>query len=255
MTHGTTALFRGYDPSMTRTASKIQQSYYAKTAGAYDAMHDGVDGGHSWAINHLVSLVERVEATSVLDVGTGTGRALKAVRKRCPGVRVHGIEPVPEMVAVAIERHGIPADGISEGSGDALDYPQDSFDIVCEFGVLHHVANPSTVVGEMLRVARRGIVISDNNRFGQGRPTARWGKLTLARAGLWQLAYRAIHRGKPYHLSEGDGLSYSYSPYDNLEQIAAWADEVQILAPGRPTGSWLHPLLTSPHVVLVAMRA
>jgi len=240
---------------MSRSASEIQQSYYAETAGAYDAMHDGAESAHAWAINHLVSLVDEIDASNVLDVGTGTGRALRAIQTRCPGVRFHGVEPVPEMIAVAVERHGIPAGAISVGSGDSLDHPLDSFDIVCEFGMLHHVGDPSAVVGEMLRVARRGIVISDDNRFGHGRPGARWIKLSLARAGLWPLAYRAIHRGKPYRLSEGDGLSYSYSVYDDLVQIAAWADEIQILAPGRSTGSWLHPLLTSPHVVLVARRA
>ena len=216
-------------------------------------MHGSIEGGHSWAINHLVALINRTGAGSVLDVGTGTGRALKAIMSRCPSVDVRGVEPVRELIQLAVE-HGVPPGVISVGSGDALAFPDDSFDVVCELGVLHHVSDPASVVAEMLRVARRGIVISDHNRFGSGRPAARWIKLGLARAGIWQLVYRAMHKGKPYHFSEGDGLAYSYSVYDNLAQIAAWADDVQLLAPGPATSSWLHPLLTNSHVVLVAHR-
>ncbi len=237
---------------MTDSPAEIQRSYYARTAAAYDDMHGSIDGGHAWAIDHLVDLIGRTDSRSVLDVGTGTGRALKAIIERCPSVEVRGVEPVQELIQLAVECHGIPLDAISLGSGAALAFPDRSFDVVCELGVLHHVADPAAVVAEMLRVARKGIVISDHNRFGNGRPVARWIKLGLARAGLWQLVYRALHKGKPYHLSDGDGLVYSYSVYDNLAQIAAWADDVQLLAPGRATGSCLHPLLTNAHVVLVA---
>ncbi len=155
---------------MTQTPAEIQRSYYAKTAAAYDAMHDSEDGGHTWAIDRLADLIEDVDAQTVLDVGTGTGRALKAIVQRYPHVAAHGVDPVPELIALAVERHGIPAHAISLGSGDALSFPDNSFDVVCEFGVLHDVPDPAAVVREMLRVARRGIVISDSNRFGQVRP-------------------------------------------------------------------------------------
>jgi ubiquinone/menaquinone biosynthesis C-methylase UbiE len=239
---------------MTLTPEEIQRRYYADTAASYDAVHNTIDGGHSWAINRLVDLIRDLEATSVLDVGTGTGRALKAIAQRCPDVRVHGVDPVPELISLAVERHGVPRNAISVGSGDALDFPDESFDIVCEFGVLHHVPDPAKVVTEMLRVARRGILISDSNRFGQGSTTERWIKLMLARMGLWQTAYRVIHKGKRYIISDGDGVAYSYSPYDNVRQIGAWADEAQILGAGPSKFGWLHPLLTSPHAVLIAQR-
>jgi ubiquinone/menaquinone biosynthesis C-methylase UbiE len=52
-----------------------------------------------------------------------------------------------------------------------------SIDAAFECGVLHHVAEPSHVVGEMMRVARKAIFLSDSNRFGQGRLIARILKL------------------------------------------------------------------------------
>lgn len=239
---------------MTESPEQLQRQYYAQTAPVYDEMHDSADGGHTWALNRLVDLIRDVDATSVLDVGTGTGRVLKAISRRCPEVTVHGVDPVPELIELAIERHGIPASALSVGSGASLRFADDSFDVVCEFGVLHHVPHPARVVSEMLRVARHGIILSDTNRFGQGSSSARWLKLLLSRTGLWGLAYRAIHKGKPYIISEGDGVAYSYSVYDSVKQIGAWADELQLLAAGPSRFGWLHPLLTSPHVVLVAQR-
>ena len=41
----------------------------------------------------------------------------------------------------------------------ALAFPDRSFDLVCEFAVLHHVARPGTVIDEMNRVASRMIAI------------------------------------------------------------------------------------------------
>jgi SAM-dependent methyltransferase len=79
-----------------------------------------------------------------------------------------GVEPVEALV-----RQGI-SSGVNKGfplllaSGDALPFADNSFDAVCEFGILHHVPDPARVVKEMLRVARNVIVISDANRFGQG---------------------------------------------------------------------------------------
>jgi hypothetical protein len=61
--------------------------------------------------------------------------------------------------------------------------------------------------------------------------------------------------GKRYQISEGDGLFYSYSVYDSYDQLARWADRIFLL-PTDPllSQSWFHPLLTSPGIVLIAIR-
>ena len=41
------------------------------------------------------------------------------------------------------------------GSGYELPFEDEAFDAVFECGVLHHVAEPGRVVGEMVRVAKR----------------------------------------------------------------------------------------------------
>jgi SAM-dependent methyltransferase len=142
-------------------------------------------------------------------------------------VRVLGVEPSAELRAVG-HAAGIAVDELVDGDATRLAYPDDSFDIVCEFGVLHHVRNPRVVIAEMLRVARLGIFISDDNHFAAGSPMARVAKRALGALGLWRTAYWLRSGGKGYRISEGDGLSYPYSVFDDLGFIEARCDLVQM---------------------------
>ena len=65
----------------------------------------------------------------------------------------------------------------------------------------------------MMRVARKGVSLSDSNIFGQGRSPVRILKLTFYCMGLWKLLKLIQTRGRGYAISEGDGLAYSYSVY------------------------------------------
>ena len=143
------------------------------------------------------------------------------------------------------------------GKGDALPFPGRSFDVVCEFGVLHHVPDPAAVVREMQRVARHAVFISDCNRFGQGRLGARLAKLVLYKGGLWWPLVRMRNGGRRHHFSEGDGIAYSYSVYDNLNEFASWESVslVSTMPASSRRGMWLHPLITSPHVLVCALRS
>jgi ubiquinone/menaquinone biosynthesis C-methylase UbiE len=121
-------------------------------------------------------------------------------------------------VALSLWRHYLEqaVRGGVRGSGAALPFADSSFDVVCEFAVLHHVPNRNAVVKEMFRVARKAVLISDSNRFGQGPRAARLIKLGLYKTKLWK-AYNYLRTsGKGYRVTEGDGVAYSYSVYDSL---------------------------------------
>ena len=81
----------------------------------------------------------------------------------------------------------------------------------------------------MLRVARKAIFISDANNFAQGSTIARLIKQILNACGLWNLANWVKTGGKGYHMSEGDGLAYSYSLFNDLPRIRAECKEVLLL--------------------------
>ena len=100
---------------------------------------------------------------------------------------------------------------LTPGDGYRLPFPDASFDIVTEFGVLHHVKRPEVIVGEMLRVARYGVFVSDTNNLGQGRALGRLVKSLFYWSGLWRLLCFIRTRGRGFMYEPNDGLWYYYS--------------------------------------------
>jgi ubiquinone/menaquinone biosynthesis C-methylase UbiE len=235
-------------------AVEIQRRYYTDTASSYDSMHahEGVDDP---ALRHLVlSILQSLSVGSLLDVGSATGRGLSEFAAALNGALVCGIEPVAALVRQGAALGTSERVSLLQGSGEALPFADNSFDVVSEFATLHHVPNPSAVVKEMLRVARKAVVIADGNRFGQGSLPAKLFKLFLYKAKLWKAFDYLRTRGKHYQISEGDGLFYSYSVYDSLDLVAAWADHILVLPSGKCSIGWFHPLLTAPGVILIGIR-
>lgn len=242
---------------MTRLSPEIeiQREYYTKTASRYDSMHahEGADDPECWRF--VVALLRSLEIRSLLDVGSATGRGLQAMATALPGVQVCGVEPVTALVQEGRSAGVTGSVSLVQATGNALPFADCSFDVVSEFATLHHVPDPSAVVGEMLRVARRAVAIVDCNRFGQGSWPARLLKLLLYKCGLWHTFDYVRTRGKRYQISEGDGLFYSYSVYDSYDQVAQWADRILLFPSGAGhERSWFHPLLTAKGIILIAIR-
>lgn len=241
----------------TKAANAItaQRRYYTETAALYERMHAHEGDDDEWNIQVVCALLRVIGANSILDVGSGTGRGVQRLQSFVPDAVVCGLEPVAALIDQGLaKRHG-PRSHFVQASGDALPFADKSFDAVCSFAILHHVPEPSVVVGEMLRVARKAVLILDSNRFGQGRWPVRAAKLLLYKCGLWPLVNFAKTGGKGYLSTDGDGIAYSYSPYDSFDQIAKWADRLIVFPsdPGKPD-SWLHPLLTARGVVVCAVK-
>lgn len=198
----------------------LQRKYYADTAAKYDAMQISDQDEHQFALAILSAIIEYHGIKSVLDVGSGTGRALRYLKARHPGVRFVGIEPVEALRNIGHDA-GLSPEELKDGDVNALAASDGEFDLVCEFAVLHHVPKPELAVAEMLRVARKAVFISDANNFGQGGPAERFLKQTINALGLWRAFDWLRTGGKGYHFSAGDGLFYSYSVFNNFRQIRA----------------------------------
>ena len=91
----------------------------------------------------------------LLDVGCGTGELLARVRARHGEVRLAGIDPAPEMLAIAKAKLKGGAD-LRVGWADELPWPDASFDVVVSCNVFHYVAHPVPALGEMARVLGPG---------------------------------------------------------------------------------------------------
>lgn len=239
------------------SAEALQREYYERTAGDYQAMHEGDSATRDKALRVILRTIDDIGAQSVLDVGSGTGNVLRWLAKERPSLTLRGVEPVPALIRQA-EELGLPAGTIQLGSGTALPFENASIDVVVAFGVLHHVRKPAEVIGEMARVARRAVFISDNNRFAQGRPLARYVKVAIHALGLWPTFDLIRTRGRGYMVSEGDGLYYSYSVFDSLQVLRSYAPELMIVeleAASPPALRWSGPLCNAPSVLTLCLFA
>jgi ubiquinone/menaquinone biosynthesis C-methylase UbiE len=226
-----------------------QRAYYEATADSYDTAH--VEREHIVALHLLAGYIELAGVKSVLDLGAGTGRAMRFLKVRFPELVIKGVEPVGGLRSRG-HAQGIPPEDLIDGDGANLPFPDRSFDLVCEFAVLHHVRRPEIVVAEMTRVAAMMLAISDCNFMGQGPAWLRYVKRGIWTAGLWPVADMIKTRGKGYTYSEADGVAYSYSVFQNLPQIRAAWNDVNVVATSLNRGWHAGPLTGAAHVLLVA---
>ncbi|MFE9934405.1 methyltransferase domain-containing protein [Streptomyces sp. NPDC005533] len=129
--------------------------------------HESVLRSHRWrtAENSAAYLIGELRpGMSVLDVGCGPGTITADLAELvAPGGRVTAVDAAPEVVeqarAHAAER-GV--SGIEFGTADvhALDFPDDSFDVVHAHQVLQHVGDPVQALREMRRVCRPGGIVA-----------------------------------------------------------------------------------------------
>jgi SAM-dependent methyltransferase len=109
----------------------------------------------------------RFADTRLLDLGSGMGGLLVALARE--GAAVVGLDYNPAYCAIARlrgRRYGL-ALPLTVGAGEALPFPDRSFDAVINLDVLEHVGSPDRVVGEIARVLRPGgkCLTSAPNRF------------------------------------------------------------------------------------------
>lgn len=227
-----------------------QREYYARTAAQYDTQHVAPDDEHQLALAVLAGILPFLDARSLLDVGSGTGRALHYLHARHPSIHIVGIEPVSELREVGYGK-GIERSCLIDGDATKLAFPAEAFDVVCEFGVLHHVPRPDVVVAEMLRVAKKAVFLSDSNIWGQGRMMRRFLKTTLRALRLQRLFTILRTRGKGYFFSQEDGISFPYSVFDNYQQIKRQTHSIHIL---NTTPAGINPLYTASHVALLGLK-
>lgn len=109
-------------------------------------------------------VLKHAPSETALDVGAGTG--LLAERLTDAGIAVVALDPFPRMLEQLRQRRpDIPS---VVGQGEALPFPDDTFDLAYSVAVMHHIARPELVrqtLAEMVRVTRPGgaILIWDHN--------------------------------------------------------------------------------------------
>ncbi|WP_235496894.1 class I SAM-dependent methyltransferase [Leifsonia sp. Root4] len=128
--------------------------------------HESVLRSHSWrtVLNSAAYLLPHLAAGQrVLDVGSGPGTiSIDIARRVAPGTVV-GIDASAEVVEQAAGlAHDSGVDTVSFSVGDvyALDFADNSFDVVHAHQVMQHLARPIDAMREIRRVLRPGGVFA-----------------------------------------------------------------------------------------------
>jgi SAM-dependent methyltransferase len=91
-------------------------------------------------------------ATTLLDVGCGSGLALQRAAAR--GARLAGIDLAPALLQIA--RRRVPDADLREGGLDTLPFDDGDFDAVIAINALQFAFDPAAALGEIARVLRSG---------------------------------------------------------------------------------------------------
>lgn len=106
-------------------------------------------------INFIKKNITILHNDKLLDVGCGNGYFTYHLAKLCD---VTGLDFSDQMLKIN------PHHKLIKGNAESLPFTDNSFDIVFCSDLLHHLKNPETAIGEMKRVAKKYIIISEPNR-------------------------------------------------------------------------------------------
>jgi ubiquinone/menaquinone biosynthesis C-methylase UbiE len=97
------------------------------------------------------------EGRDVLEVGCGQGVGARIVYGALSPERYVGVDLDPRMIRRAKSKSGdLPGADFIEADVSSLSLPDASFDLVVDFGILHHVPNWRDALAEIHRVLRPG---------------------------------------------------------------------------------------------------
>lgn len=202
---------------MSQGVDESLKAYYEKTGDSYDEAHLN-EVEHVVALATLSGYTQFYNVKSLLDVGAGTGRVIRHFKEKGLQTEVRGIEPSAKLRSIA-EQNGVEIGEIVDGDALSLPFENDSFDVVCSFGVLHHIKDANAAIQEMCRVAKNGVFVSDLNNLGCGSLAQRVIANTLYSLKLWRLFQFLKNGFKTEKYSEGDGIHYSFSYLDVMKNV------------------------------------
>ncbi|MEV4704968.1 methyltransferase domain-containing protein [Actinoplanes sp. NPDC049316] len=128
--------------------------------------HESVLRSHRWrtAENSAAYVLPHLTSgATVLDVGCGPGTITADLATRITPGRITALEMTEDALDLArteIAGRGLTNVTFAVGDVHALEFPNDTFDVVHAHQVLQHVADPVQALREMRRVTRPGGVIA-----------------------------------------------------------------------------------------------
>ena len=166
----------------------------------------GMEERHWNTAKHVLARMPVEEGDTVLDLGTGSGYALRALRETEGVGRGYGIDASPEMLRNARGYTDDDGIGFARGDFEALPFGDTTFDSVFSMEAFYYARSPLDALAEVRRVLRTGgTFFCAVNFFEESEETHGWQEKVDIGMTLWSVDdYRDAFRDAGLHVAEQD---------------------------------------------------
>ncbi|XVH32807.1 class I SAM-dependent methyltransferase [Haloferacaceae archaeon DSL9] len=175
---------------------------------AADGRDKGMEDRHWHTAKHVLARMPVESGETVLDLGTGSGYALRALAETNGIGRGYGLDGSPEMARNA---HSYTDDrdiGFLVGDFDALPFAEDSVDHVFTMEAFYYAASPDRTLEELARVLRPGgTFYCAVNYYEENEASHEWQDAISVEMTRWDREqYREAFRNAGFYVAEQDTI-------------------------------------------------
>lgn len=118
----------------------------------------------------LLERIEKIDCSSVLNVGCGRGELLESLLMMHPKARICGIDLSEQKILSAAQKLGESAE-LTVGDAETLPYPDGSFDLLICGNSIRRCLNPARAINQFYRVLKPGgtLILYGSNRISAKR--------------------------------------------------------------------------------------
>jgi ubiquinone/menaquinone biosynthesis C-methylase UbiE len=174
---------------------------------AAEGREEGMEDRHWHTAKHVLARMPIEAGDAVLDLGTGSGYACRALRERGVG-RAYGLDGAPEMAHSARSHTDDGSVGFVVGAFGALPFADGSLDHVFSMEAFYYASDPDAALREVARVLRPGgTFFCAVNYYEENRHTHGWQENIDVEMTRWsRAAYREAFRDAGLVVAEQDNV-------------------------------------------------
>ncbi|MFC7044103.1 class I SAM-dependent methyltransferase [Halobacteriaceae archaeon GCM10025711] len=168
----------------------------------------GMEDRHWHTAKHVLARMPVESGDTVLDLGTGSGYALRALRETAGAGRAYGLDGSPEMAQNARSYTDDGDVGFVVGDFDHLPFADGSVDHVFTMEAFYYAADPQEALAEVARVLRPGgTFYCAVNYYEENVYSHQWQEKIRVEMTLWDRAdYRSAFRDAGLYVAEQDNV-------------------------------------------------
>ena len=93
---------------------------------------------------------------TILEIGCGNGTGTKLIKKYFKPKKIYALDLDPRMIDRAVRKNSDPTISFAVGDATTLQFEDNQFDAIVDFGIIHHIPNWKKSLEELKRVLKQG---------------------------------------------------------------------------------------------------